>query len=182
MIRAFLAIALPDDIRHRLSLLQYLLPLPAPVDDESLHLTLSFLGDQPDDMLQALHESLTDLTLPPFDLTLKGVGLFGGAKPRLAYAAVQPCDGLTRLQTKVETTARRVGITVASHRYVPHITLGRFKAMPAEAVISLERALVEHAAFHCAPFAVTEYSLFASHQGPKHGWYEILADFPLKAS
>lgn len=180
MIRAFLAINLPEDTRHRLSLLQYLLPLPNPVDEENLHLTLSFLGEQPDHILEAVHEAMTALTLPAFELVLKGVGLFGRAKPRLAYAAVQPNDTLTRLQTKVETAARRAGVVIPAQHYVPHITLGRFKAMPAEAVMELERALVEQAAFHCAPISVTQFSLMASHPGPKGGWYENLADYPLK--
>lgn len=179
MIRAFLAIDLPDAVRHRLSLLQYLLPLPNPVEEEALHLTLSFLGEQPDPVLESVHEALTALHLPQFTLTIKGVGLFGGAKPRLAYAAVQPDQGLLYLQTKVETAARRAGVPIASQRYVPHITLGRFKAMPTEAVMELERALVEHAAFHCDPFPVTRFSLFSSYSGPKGGWYENLADYPL---
>lgn len=181
MIRAFLAIDVPDEVRHRLSLLQYLLPLPNPVDAENLHLTLSFLAEQPDHVLEAVHDALTALHLPQFALTIKGVGLFGGAKPRLVYAAVQPDDGLMRLQTKVETATRRAGVAIPSQRYVPHITLGRFKPMPPDAVMALERALVEHAAFHCAPFTVTKYSLFASHTGPKGGWYENLADYPLNS-
>ena len=65
MIRAFIAIGLPEEIRQRLNLLQFLLPLPARVDRQDFHLTLAFLGPQPDHRLEAVHEGLEALSLAP---------------------------------------------------------------------------------------------------------------------
>ncbi|HMO70432.1 MAG TPA: 2'-5' RNA ligase family protein, partial [Paracoccaceae bacterium] len=88
MIRAFVALLPPPDIRSRLTVLQFLLPLPRRVETADLHLTLAFLGEVPDAVLSGLDEGLSRLRMAPFDIDLSGVGLFGGARPRSAWAGV----------------------------------------------------------------------------------------------
>ena len=83
MIRAFIALPLPDEIRASLRLLQARLPMPSTVDEADFHLTLAFLGEQPDHVLQDIHEGLSELRMPPFTLELAAVNSFGGAKPRV---------------------------------------------------------------------------------------------------
>lgn len=126
MIRAFVAIAMPEDVVNRLRLLQFLLPLPRRVEPEDFHLTLAFLGEQPDHRLEAVHDGLERLAFPPFALELRGLGLFGGAKPRLAFAAVPELPDLIRLQAKIARIAVAAGIAVPSRDFHPHVTLGRF--------------------------------------------------------
>jgi len=45
MIRAFLALDLPGDIRSALAVQQFLLPLPRRIEPALFHLTLVFLGE-----------------------------------------------------------------------------------------------------------------------------------------
>ncbi|MCU0801134.1 MAG: RNA 2',3'-cyclic phosphodiesterase [Rhodobacteraceae bacterium] len=179
MTRAFLALPLPDPVRNALAVQQFLLPLPRRVPVEDFHLTLCFLGDRvPDQTLQALHETLQTLRLPAIEITLQGIGHFGGAKPRAVYAAVQADPALDHVAAKLATAARRAGCTIPHTRFVPHVTLGRFNRLFPEDLPRLERAIVAGAAFRLAPFQVAEVTLFASTLGDPPR-YDALATYPL---
>jgi RNA 2',3'-cyclic 3'-phosphodiesterase len=178
MIRAFLALDLPDHIRAALAVQQFLLPLPRKVDPARFHLTLAFLDAVPDSVLEAVHDGMTALRLPAFDLALQGIGHFGGAKPRAVYAGAAASDALTHLQTKVETIARRAGCNLPRTRFVPHVTLGRFATPAAADLPTLERGIVAGAGFRLDPFRVREVVLYRSIIGT-HPRYEDLARYPL---
>jgi RNA 2',3'-cyclic 3'-phosphodiesterase len=178
MIRAFLALDLPDPVRSALAVQQFLLPLPRKVDPAQFHLTLAFLGEVPDVVLEAVHDSMLALRVPAFDLALQGIGHFGGAKPHAVYAGVAPNPALLHLQAKVETIARRAGCDIPHSRFVPHVTLGRFPAPAAADLPTLERAIVAGAAFRLDPFPVREVILYRSIIGTRPR-YEDLARYPL---
>lgn len=179
MIRAFLALALPDPVLSALRVQQFLLPLPRKEPPENFHLTLVFLGEQPEPDLRAAHEGFETLKLPRFSLTLQGLGLFGGAKPRAAWAGVAPSEPLMRMQAKLEQSARLSGIPIESRRYVPHVTLGRFTPPNAEDTMRLERAIAGGMDFRSPAFEVAEVILFESRLSPKGNRYDELARYPL---
>jgi 2'-5' RNA ligase len=179
MIRAFLGIDLPPQIRGLLQVQQFLLPMPRKVEPENLHLTLVFLGDCPEPALEAAHDGFQALRLPGFSPSLQGLGLFGKAKPHSAWAGVAPSPELTHLQAKVETIARRAGCPIETRKFVPHVTLGRFKTPAAEDIPRLERAVALGSGFRSEPFAVTELTLWQSHLGGKAPRYDVLARYPL---
>ncbi|SEN06869.1 2'-5' RNA ligase [Gemmobacter aquatilis] len=179
MIRAFVGIAMPEEVTARLRLLQFLLPLPRRTEPEDFHLTLAFLGEQPDPVLEAVHEGLEALVIAPFALELRGVGLFGGAKPRIAWAGVAANPALIHLQAKVARIAVAAGVPVAARDFAPHVTLGRFPPPDPEAALRLEQAVVAEQGFHAGPWLVPDIRLYASHSGGKGPRYESLAAYPL---
>ena len=179
MIRAFLALELPDAQRAALRLQQFLLPLPGKVEPESFHLTLLFLGEQPVAVLEALHDRLCDLRLHPFALTLQGLGLFGGAKARVAWAGVAPCEALDQLQAKCANAAALAGVRFQARKFMPHVTLGRFPPPDPIDQLRLERGIAEGAGFRSGPFTVSELVMYESQLGPKGARYTVLARYPL---
>jgi 2'-5' RNA ligase len=179
MIRAFLGIDLPPQIRGLLQVQQFLLPMPRKVEPENLHLTLVFLGDCPEPALEAAHDGFQALRLPGFSLSLQSLGLFGKAKPHSAWVGVAPSPELTHLQAKVETIARRAGCPIETRKFMPHVTLGRFKTPAAEDISRLERAVALGSGFRSEPFSVTEVTLWQSHLGGKSLRYDVLARYPL---
>lgn len=179
MIRAFVAIPLPEAIRSALVLQQFLLPLPRKIEPENLHLTLLFLGEVPEPVLEAAHEGFAGIVMPPFRLEIAGLGLFGGDRPRAAWAGVTASAPLERLQAKVERAARVAGIAPERRRFRPHVTLGRFSPPPPEERIRLERAVAGGAASQAGAFDVTRFVLYRSFLGPKGARYEELAEYPL---
>ncbi len=179
MIRAVLGQALPAELRGHLTLQQFLLPLPVRADPESLHLTLVHLGDCDASTLQAAHEGFEGLRSPPFPLTLAGLGLFGGARPHTAWAGVAASPPLLRLQTKVETIARRAGCPVPSRKFLPHVTLGRFPALARDDADRLERAIVQGLGFRAGPWQVEHLTLWQSHRTGKPPYQTVLAGYRL---
>lgn len=179
MIRAFLGIDLPPEVRGALQVQQFLLPLPRKVEPENLHLTLVFLGDCPEPALEAAHEGFEALRASAFSLALQGLGLFGKDKPRTAWAGIAPSPDLLHLQAKVETIARRAGCPVDGRKFTPHVTLGRFPPPPPAEALRLERAIAMGQGFRTDPWDVTELTLWQSHLSAKGARYDVLARYPL---
>ena len=179
MIRAFLAIELDDTLRSALAVQQFLLPLPRKEPIENLHLTLVFLGEQPERKLEEVHEAIGALKLPALSLDLAGLGLFGGEKVRAVWAGVAPNPALMRLQEKVETIVRRAGVVTEHRRFVPHVTLGRFRPPGIEERMRIERAVATGSDFRAGPLPVREIVLFESIRSASGSRYEVLARYPL---
>lgn len=177
MIRAFLGLDLPDDIRSALAVQQFLLPLPRRVDPALFHLTLLFLGEVRDSDLEAAHDRFAALKVAPFPLSLQGLGLFGGDRPQVAWAGVAASDPLMRLQAKSEQAVRLAGLAPEHRRFMPHVTLGRFPPPPPPQAASLERAVAE-TLFAAGPWQVRGMVLWQSHLGPKGPRYDPLAHYP----
>ncbi len=150
MTRVFVALPLPEDIRSRLTVAQFLLPLPRRVDPADFHITLAFLGDLDSLLLDEVHLALSALHLPGFPLELRGFGLFGGDRPRSLHAVVAPSEGLSRLAARVTRACVLAGAQPKERRFTPHVTLGRFSPGMADAM-RLERAVAEGAGFATTP-------------------------------
>lgn len=176
MRRAFLALDVPEPVVQALRMQQFLLPLPRKVD--SFHLTLVFLGEQPDAVLLAAHDALCEVSVASFSMCLQGLGLFGGTRPRAAWAAVAPNDALSGLQARCEVAIRQSGCPVQSRRFVPHVTLGRFPPPKGADLMRLERAIASGQGFASLPFLVADMVLYESVLGPKGPGYGELARYP----
>ena len=178
MIRAFAALALPEAVRFDLMLVQQGLPVPRTVPVENLHLTLVFLGTLPERQVEDIDLAFRQVRAPGFELALSGLGLFGGAKPRVVYAGAAESAGLRHLQAKVETAARGAGFDEPARRFVPHVTLARVQERGAEAR-RLEEAVARRGGYVSARFGVEDFRLYRSYLAAGGSAYEELACYPL---
>lgn len=179
MLRLFLALALPDDIVERLEALQSGLPGARWVDPENLHLTLRFIGEQPNNLVDELAEELGRLDCPPFDLRFSGLGTFEPTRRESGalWAGVQPEPLLARLQRKLERMVQELGIPAESRRFVPHVTVARLRDTPE---LALARYLQANNLFAAGPMRVDSVTLFRSHLGKDGPHYEPLLDVELR--
>src|SRR5919108_2868917 len=92
-VRAFLALALPDDQRRLLAAHVEECARLAPdyrwVPGTNLHLTLRFLGSLETSRLEQLRDRLQGVRRPTFELSLDGRGSFGPrSTPRVVWLGV----------------------------------------------------------------------------------------------
>lgn len=131
MPRLFTAIEIPERTGTRLSLIRGNLAGARWIDRENYHLTLTFAGDVDGHQMRAFSDALYEIAAEPFSLTVDGLGVFGGDRPRTLYAAIRPEPQLDALQRDTDLAARRAGIAVEARKYTPHITLARLSGTSA---------------------------------------------------
>jgi 2'-5' RNA ligase len=110
-------------------------------------------------------------------VSLDGVGVFGGARPRSAHAIVAPSAGLTALRNKIARKAEIVGIG-DGRKFTPHITLARFRGAEGRGP-ELREWLALHAGLRLGPFRVAEFALYRSALTRSGPVYTDMARFPL---
>jgi 2'-5' RNA ligase len=176
-VRLFVAVAIPDGVAQPLLLMQGGVPGARWSTREQLHLTLRFIGEVDGREANAIDDALSALTAPKFTLALKGVGEFGGGKPRALWAGVAPSQALLHLQRKVETALQRIGLEAEQRKFTPHVTLARLKATARGHVMEF---LVDHALYASVPFAVEEFILYSSETSPKGSLYVPERRYPLR--
>ena len=105
--------------------------LGAPVKwtgEDSLHVTLRFLGEVAEDRARAIGEALAGAVrkVRPFDVTLGGVGAFPDLDdPRVLWIGVERHPALELLANDVEMTLQGFGFEPELRPFQPHLTIGR---------------------------------------------------------
>lgn len=180
MMRVFLALPVPDEVRSRLAVLQFLLPLPRRVEPAGFHLTLSFIGEVSDSVMVSVDDGMRLLRQERLELRVDGVGMFGGARPTAVWAGVRGGEPLDRLQAKCDRIARQAGARIEARRFHPHVTLGRFSPPNHEDALKLERAVAAEQGFRAGPWVADRVVLYRSILTKAGSVYEELADYPLQ--
>ncbi|MBP2311546.1 RNA 2',3'-cyclic phosphodiesterase [Azospirillum soli] len=177
MLRLFVALDFPEDIRQRLAGLGGGVPGARWTEADNLHLTLRFIGEVPEDQAAEIDEALAGITAPAFDLVLDGVGVFGnGRNARVLWAGVERSDALSHLQAKVESALVRCGLPAEERKFSPHITLARLKDAPKDRV---GRFIEERGLFRAGPMRIDHFTLYRSQLGKGAAVYEALREYPL---
>jgi 2'-5' RNA ligase len=176
VIRLFVALEIPREVRERLAALQGGVPGARWASDEQMHLTLRFIGEVDENVAHDIDDALAGIRARSFMLELTGVGEFGGKKPRAIWAGVRANDALLHLQKKVETALQRIGLPPEERKFSAHVTLARMRAAPREKVVQF---LTHHALFASGPFAVENFVLFSSHLGSGGSVYHQERVYPL---
>ena len=174
MLRLFVGIALPPELKLRLSLICSGVPGARWVDPGNYHLTLRFIGEVDEGVASDIDAVLVQLRAKRFELALAGVGRFGD---RMLWAGVDKNPALLHLRDKVESALVRLGLEPETRRYAPHITLARLRNA-SEA--KLQAFIEEHALFRSDPFRVERFSLVASYLTKSGAIYEDQADYELR--
>ena len=94
------------------------------MDQESLHLTLAFLGDIPITRVRDVQAIAASIQQPAFDVRLDQVSYW--PHNRLLWAGCrQPPPPLMALATTLQSQLRNAGFPLEERPFVPHVTLQR---------------------------------------------------------
>lgn len=164
MRRLFVALTLPEKISEHLNLMVPESAGVRPVPEESIHLTLRFIGEVDPKKTADLEDVLAGIEAPILKLKLRGVGVFPeGKKPRILYAGVETNQDLVELKKKIDRELSALGFENDARVYHPHVTLARLaNPLPewtAEKIIAFLR---EFGSFESESFACDEFILFQS--------------------
>jgi len=181
-VRLFFAIELSGDVRAALGRLVPKEPDQTYrwADPAGLHITLAFLGEQPEAQLPALVQigALAASSSQPGSLQLGQAGSFGGSRatPRVLWIGLAgDLDRLGGLQQQLDRQLRQAGFVLDDRPFRPHITLARHRpqAGPGRAV-----AWPPPHADH-ARIPLQELTLFESRLSPRGATYVALHRWPL---
>lgn len=177
MIRLFVGLELPEDIRHALCGLAGGVPGADWIPAEAMHLTLRFIGDISEADAEDAHDALLRVRAPAFDLSLQGVGHFAtGDELRVLWAGVARNDALAQLRRNVDSALVRMGFPPEERRWRPHVTLARCAGA---SVLRAQAFLAHHALFRAGPFRVGHFTLFSSLRHSGGPSYEAEAEYDL---
>ena len=160
MIRLFVGIELPEELKERLAGICNGVPGAKWVGPENLHLTLRFIGEVTEARFADIDAALSAVRAPGFELALSGIGHFASGKvPRVLWVGVEKSEPLAHLQGRVEAACGRAGLEPEGRKFSAHITLAR---MGNVSTSRLGAFLSRDSMFKSAPFLVDEFTLFSS--------------------
>jgi 2'-5' RNA ligase len=178
MPRLFTALEVPAPIAFSLSLLRGGLPGARWIDPGNYHITLRFIGDIDERTADEIAAALARVSRPPFELSLDGVGAFGGRRPHSLFAGVKPSPALRELQAEQERIIQRLGLEPERRKFTPHVTLARMRNASEPDVAAY---LALRGDFRTPPFPVGRFVLLSSRASRGGGPYVMEEAYPLAA-
>jgi len=135
-IRSFIAIELPQNVKHGLAKLISELektehPFVKWANPEGIHLTLKFLGNIPlkqvDEISKAIEKAARGIL--PFHLEVSGLGAFPNLKqPRVLWVGIKgEIDNLLSFQQNIDSALAPLGFVAEKRPFTPHLTLARLR-------------------------------------------------------
>lgn len=146
--RLFVALDVPDRVREALAELSARLKktcLSARwMRLESVHITLTFIGEVSLETVEKIREALGSLPqFPAILLRFAGLGFFPNARrPSVFWAGVEADPPLAALARAIEAKLEPLGIPAEKREFHPHLTLARFdSSQGTQALVTAVEAL-----------------------------------------
>jgi 2'-5' RNA ligase len=168
-VRAFLAIPVTDELRQAMARMQRELAACLRgirwVDPATIHLTLRFFGDVPEESLEKIGEVMLSVgrLCAPFQAEATGIGAFPSpARPRVIWLGVRGGPSLAALHAAMEAGLRQIGFPGEDRPFSPHLTLGRCR----QRIMAAQPALERFRDVVCGPLPVDRVILYESRLEP----------------
>jgi 2'-5' RNA ligase len=186
--RVFCAIELPQAIREvvvrHIARLKKAVP-EAKVSwarEETLHLTLKFLGDIPQLAVENLSDAMSRAVsgLSPFSVRLEFAKVFPNhGPPRVLWIGINDLSGkLIELHRRLEDEAMKAGFEKEARRFEPHLTLARIRnPKPARTLATAH----EQMKFEPVEIPVSELLVIRSRLSSEGSKYTVLSRHELRA-
>jgi len=193
--RLFIALDLDDAIRERivrfLEGVRGFAPEARWVRPESLHVTLKFVGQWPDDKLAEMQQGLKNIRSERFELNVSDYGFFPTAKaPRVFWIGIQAGPQLAALAAAIDAQTASLGVAREEHPFSPHLTLARRVGgsgsprknkddHPNPTFARLKERLGAMSKLDFGSMTARQFFLYQSELSPHGSQYTKLSAFPL---
>lgn len=189
--RLFVALDIDENIRGKIARfiegVREFSPDARWVRPESLHVTLKFIGEQPDP--EEIKRALSKISCTPFGVACRGYGFFPTAKSaRVFWVGIESGPQLANLAKSVDETLIPLGIARETHAFSPHLTLTRTgsgrpardtKDRPNRNFQRLQEKLAALPAPEFGTMTAREFFLYQSQLSPSGSRYTKIATFVL---
>ena len=194
--RLFIALDIDDAIRERIARFEQGVTGFAPdarwQKAESLHVTLKFIGEQPDPAVDRIKQALSTIAASALDIQFRGYGFFPTAKSaRVFWIGIEAGPHLTALAATIDEKMSSLGIPKEERAFSPHLTLARGAGRsgsprrsksdaPNRVFQRLQDKLAALPTPEFGTMTAREFFLYQSQLSPKGSKYTKLARFDLK--
>ena len=128
--RIFVALDIDAAIRQRIQRFMEGVSGFAPdarwVRPESLHVTLKFIGEKPQEAVEGIKRALSGIRTGPVEMSFRGYGFFPTAKAaRVFWIGIESGPQLAAMAKAIDQCLKVLGIPQEEHPFTPHLTLAR---------------------------------------------------------
>jgi len=193
--RLFIALDIDDAIRQRIARfmegVQGFAPDARWVNPESLHVTLKFIGEQPEPAVEQIKLALGTVSAATAEIQFRGYGFFPTAKSaRVFWVGMEAGPALASLAAAIDDKTAALGIPREMRAFSPHLTLARGAGGsgsprwrkgdgPNRMFQRLQERLAGMPAPEFGTMTAREFFLYQSRLSPKGSQYTKLAGFAL---
>jgi len=194
--RLFVALDIEDAIRERMARfvdgVRNFAPEARWVKPESLHVTLKFIGEQPDEAVDGIKSALGRLARGETEIRFRGYGFFPTAtSARVFWIGLEAGSQLGALAAAIDEALAPLGIAKEDRAFSPHLTLARGGGgsgvpgwrrgdSPNRGFARLAEKLAAMAAPEFGSMTAREFFLYSSRLSPKGSTYTKQERFPLQ--
>jgi|SRR5580658_10167310 2'-5' RNA ligase len=194
--RLFIALDITDAIRERIARFMEGVTGFAPdarwAKPESLHVTLKFIGEQPESAIEQIKQSLATIQSSAPEINFRGYGFFPTAKsPRVFWIGLDAGPQLGTLAAAIDGNMTELGIPKEDRLFSPHLTLARSPGgsgsphrsptdAPNRNFHHLQKKLAARPTPEFGTMTPREFFLYQSQLSPRGSKYTKLAGFDLK--
>lgn len=184
--RFFIALEIPQeyiaqfqDIQQKL---HTLIPEARLTNTDKLHLTLAFIGDQPDELKDSLSKIITKSAagVPSFEVTPAYIDGFPNIHhPQVLWVGVKgDIDKVLLIRERVKDGLASLNLPVDERRFIPHITVAKVNNFKVDQ--NLEVSLEKIMATSLNPIKISSVKLFESIPSGHFHQHNTLAEVKLK--
>ena len=180
--RLFVALDLPDQVRHSIAeLIAKLEPKSRAarwIKPENLHITLKFIGHVGNEKLSPIQTALSSIRVAQsVELHFRGMGFFPNKHhPRAFWCGIASSPNLAELAANIDRALVPLGIEAETRPFTPHLTLARFKSD--EGIREVVHATNEMKSTDFGAATETNFHLYESLLKSTGAQYNRVASFP----
>ncbi len=135
MIRSFIAVDIPNDIKDKIAEIQMelqpILPKVSWVKPSNIHLTLKFLGDVASNQIPSIEDAIRHVVKDqqPFNMKIGSIDAFKNfSQPKVLWfdIATDPTP-IVRLTENLNSSLNRFSSPKESRKFIPHLTIARMR-------------------------------------------------------
>ena len=166
--RFFIALEIPEQNKVQLQIVQQklktLIPEVRLTNPEKLHLTLAFIGEQPDKLQQQFTQIIQNAAedIPPFEITPAYIDGFPNIhNPHTIWVGVKgDIDKLLLIRERIKDRLKSTNLLVDEHRFTPHIAIAKINNFRIDQ--RTENLIASFMAIDFDPIKISSIKLFAS--------------------